>query len=161
MVTLAKNLELVKAQAKDLGKQAPRSAYSTEVAGILLLARVIDKCRAQLVGLSPNKDLYEYGAPADRGFFKHFQLDLHAFEAYVATGADDTAIGEWVVAQGQQTDAESIAVYNNGWKSRLLSDLPAASQAYIAKNLQRLNQPEKTDRLRFLIDVLDAKDGRF
>jgi hypothetical protein len=39
--------------------------------------------------------------------------------------------------------------------------LAPASQAHIEKLLKQANIPEKTDRLRYLIDVLDAKDGRF
>ncbi len=161
MTTATQDLAKVKSLAKDLGKEAPRSPYSREIAGILLLARVVDKARAQLVGLIPNKDIYEYGAPADRSLFKQFSLDAQALEAYIATGASDAEIGEWVLANGENTDAESIAVYNNGWKSKRLADLAPASQAHIEKLLKQANLLEKTDRLRYLIDVLDAKDGRF
>ena len=161
MSTATQDLKKVKALAKDLGKEAPRSPYSSEIAGIILLARVVDKCRSQLVDLIPNKDMYEYGAPADRSLFKQFSLDAQTLEAYIATGASDSEIGEWVLAHAEKTDAESIAVFNNEWKSKRLSDLAPASQAHIEKLLKQANLPEKTDRLRYLIDVLDAKDGRF
>jgi hypothetical protein len=161
MSTATQDLNKVKSLAKDLAKETPRSPYSSEIAGIILLARVVDKCRSQLSGLIPNKNVYEYGAPADRSLFKQFALDAQALEAFIATGASDAEIGEWVIANGQNTDAESIAVFNNGWKSKRLSDLAPASQAHIEKLLKQANIPEKTDRLRYLIDVLDAKDGRF
>ena len=89
MSTATQDLNKVKSLAKDLAKETPRSPYSSEIAGIILLARVVDKCRSQLSGLIPNKDVYEYGAPADRSLFKQFALDAQALEAFIATGASD------------------------------------------------------------------------
>ena len=161
MSTATQDLNKVKTLAKDLGKEAPRSPYNIEIADVMLLARVVDKCRSQLVGLIPDLNVYEYGATADQSLFKQFALDQQALEAYIATGASDAEIGEWFLAHGENTDAESIAVFNNGWKSKRLSDLAPRAQAYIASVLKQFNAPEKTNRLRYLADVLDAKDGRF
>jgi hypothetical protein len=160
-MSVVASLDKVKAQAKDLSQEPPRSAYSTEVAGIVLMARILDKCRSQLVGLSPNPDMYEFRAPADRGVFQHFNLDFDAFEAFVATGASDAEVSQWILEHASHADETSIAVYNNEWKSKRLSDLPAEIQLVLSQKLAMANQPERTARLRYLIDVLDFKDSMF
>src|SRR5204863_5584307 len=89
-----KNLEKVKLLARDLrnGKQFPRSPRQT-LAGYVLAARAVDKCRAVLVGLEGE---YHSNCPLDQRWLKFAEIDYDDFRAFVATGATDEEIAAWI-----------------------------------------------------------------
>jgi hypothetical protein len=87
-----KNLEAVKKLAKDLRKEEPRSA-DEELAGFPLAARCLDKCRATLLGIQGD---YSYGCPMDRRFLSEAGLGAEEFKVFVATGASDSDVAEWI-----------------------------------------------------------------
>jgi uncharacterized protein DUF5069 len=80
-----KNLEKVKLLARDLrgGKQFPRSPRAT-LAGYVLAARAVDKCRAVLVGWEGE---YHSNCPVDQRWLKFAEIDYDDFRSFVATGA--------------------------------------------------------------------------
>ena len=84
--------ERVKELARDLRTQEPRSAYE-ELGGEQSAARALDKCRATLVGLNGD---YVFGCPLDQHFFHETGIDQNAFRDFVATGATDEEVGEWI-----------------------------------------------------------------
>ncbi len=86
------NLDKVKHLAKDLRKEEPRSAYE-ELAGYAMAARCLDKCRATLVGWQGD---YTYACPLDRQFLDEAGLDPNEFKNFVATGASDREVAEWI-----------------------------------------------------------------
>ncbi len=85
-----KNLEKVKLLARDLreAKQFPRSPRQT-LAGYVLAARAVDKCRAVLVGLEGE---YHSNCPLDQRWLKFAEIDYDDFRSFVATGATDDEI---------------------------------------------------------------------
>ena len=88
------NLENVKLLARDLrdDKQYPRSPRDT-LAGYVLAARAVDKCRAVLVGWQGE---YHSNCPLDQRWLKFAAIDYEAFRFFVATGATDDEIATWV-----------------------------------------------------------------
>ncbi len=86
------DLEKVKQLARDLRKEEPRSAEE-ELAGYALAARCLDKCRASLVGWEGD---YVYGCPMDRQFLEAAGIEANQLKKFVATGASDGAVAEWI-----------------------------------------------------------------
>jgi hypothetical protein len=84
------NLNRVKELAKDLRHREPRPS-SEELAGEPHGARVLDKCRAALVGWNG-----EFGCPMDQHFFAETGIEREAFKDFVATGANDLEVEEWI-----------------------------------------------------------------
>src|ERR1700751_3456273 len=88
--TMDQNLEKVKLLARDLrnGKQFPRSPRQT-LAGYVLAARAVDKCRAVLVGWEGE---YHSNCPLDQRWLKFTEIDYDDFRAFGGTGATDDEI---------------------------------------------------------------------
>ena len=86
------NAEKLKGLAKDLRQQEPRPA-SQELAGYPMAARALDKCRATLLGWQGE---FNYGCPMDREFLREAGLDVNGFKDFVATGASDDEVEQWI-----------------------------------------------------------------
>ena len=86
------NVEKVKQLAKDLRQEEPRPAYE-RLAGFEIAARCLDKCRASLVGWQGD---YKFGCPMDQMFFQESGVDQNEFRDYVASGASDREVEEWI-----------------------------------------------------------------
>ena len=91
---MKENLEKVKLLTRDLrdGKAFPRSPRET-LAGYVLAARALDKCRAVVVGWQGE---YHSNCPLDQIWLKFAEIDYDAFRAFVATGATDDEVATWV-----------------------------------------------------------------
>lgn len=86
------NEETLKLLAKDLRKEDPRDA-SERLAGYSMAARCLDKCRASLLGWQGD---FTYGCPMDRQFLDEAGLGANEFRDFVATGASDEEVTEWI-----------------------------------------------------------------
>ncbi len=86
------NFEALELLAKDLRKQEPRHV-SEELAGFPMAARCLDKCRASLLGWEGD---FTYGCPMDLKFLSDAGLDVNEFRDYVATGASDEEVSQWI-----------------------------------------------------------------
>ena len=89
---MTKNLEAVRALAKDLRKVSPRNA-AHELGGFPGAARCIDKCRATLVGWQGD---YLYGCPMDQKFLGSAGIGANEFRVFIATGATDDDAVRWI-----------------------------------------------------------------
>ena len=87
-----RNLEKVKELARDLRREEPRSSYE-ELGGDPHAARTLDKARATLAGMNGE---FQFGCPMDQHFFEETGINMQEFEGYVATGASDEDVGEWI-----------------------------------------------------------------
>ncbi len=94
--------------AKDLSTEAPRSPYD-RLGGYDILARAIDKCRADLAGTIGE---YHTNCPLDRHLFDWKGTDYDTFRALVASGADDEAVAKFVNETGTPKSAEEISEWN-------------------------------------------------
>ena len=94
-----KDLDPVRRLARDLRKEAPR-APEEELGGFPEAARCIDKCRATLVGWQGE---YVYGCPLDQRFLSAAGIGANELKAFVATGASDEEIANWIVQHTHST----------------------------------------------------------
>ena len=91
---------------KDLSKEAPRSPH-LRLGGLVILARAIDKCRAEIAGVSGG---YEFDCPLDNMLFGWKGIKGADFKKFLATGATDEEVIEWVKKNGLlKTEVEIIA----------------------------------------------------
>ena len=93
------NHEALHLLAKDLRKQDPRPAEQ-ELGGYRKAARCLDKCRASLLGWQGD---FTYGCPMDREFLDEAGLEVQEFKNFVATGASDEEVAQWIEEHAQVT----------------------------------------------------------
>lgn len=136
---MKEDLEKVKTLARDLrdSKEFPRSPRET-LAGYVLAARAVDKCRADLVG---QQGEYHSNCPLDQQWLKFTGIDYGAFRSFVATGATDEQVAEWVEKEAKQRWRTEIILWNNYMRDLRLSDLAPELQEfmedYIAASIPR------------------------
>ena len=94
-----KNVEALTQLARDLRREDPRSPEE-QLGGFELAARALDKCRASLLGWSGE---YQFNCPMDREFFAESGIDADEFRDYVATGASDEEVGNWIEEHAART----------------------------------------------------------
>src|SRR5215510_3865087 len=88
------NTERLRTLALNLNRTSPRSPYAS-LGNVFpaVAARLVDKCRAELVGQGGS---YEYKCPLDRHFFAAAGLEAEALREFIATGADDNEVAAWM-----------------------------------------------------------------
>src|SRR5260370_13865577 len=82
----------VKSLATDLSKDFPRSPRET-VAGYVIAARTLDKCRATLAGFAGE---YHFDCPLDNFFFSFSEISANEFKDFLSTGAFDEEVAKWI-----------------------------------------------------------------
>jgi hypothetical protein len=108
------NAEKLRALALDLNRTAPRSPRAALANFPAVAARLVDKCRAELVGWNGE---YHYNCPMDRKFFAVCGLDAQALREFIATGANDVEVAVWM-SQNAASTQEKIA----DWSRRFLAN---------------------------------------
>lgn len=103
-------LDAVRALARDLrdDKELPRKPRET-LAGYALAARAVDKCRATLVGWEGE---YFSNCPLDQRWLTFAGIDYEPFKSFVATGATDEQIAEWISTHAKKRPQPEIDVWN-------------------------------------------------
>src|SRR5918993_1452176 len=103
------NIEKVKTLVRDLrdDKESPRKPRET-LAGYALAARAVDKCRAALVGYEGE---YFSNCPLDQRWLTFAGIDYQAFRSFVATGATDEQIAEWICEQATKRPQSEIELW--------------------------------------------------
>ena len=140
--------------AKDLTKEFPRSPRET-IAGYVHAARMTDKCRAVLAGTAGE---YHYNCPLDRYLFDFTGIDAEAFKAFVATGADDAAIAEWITAHSRVKERGEVVAWNNKMRDMRLSEMPLPLQEFLEGYIPKFIPKGRPVRVWF--DVYDLEEGR-
>jgi hypothetical protein len=148
------NPEKLKLLAKDLTREYPRSPRET-LAGYVIAARMLDKCRAVLAGTNGE---YHFNCPLDRQFLDFTGLNADQFKDFVATGADDAAVADWITKHSKvQAEADRV-VWNNQLRYTRPCDMPPELQVflegYIPKHVPR-NRP-----VNVWFDVYDLEEQR-
>jgi hypothetical protein len=87
------NKERLQSLARDLRKTPPRSPRET-LGGFVIAARMLDKARADLLGIQGEYNFYPCGLGAY--FWKFTGLDEEKFKQFVATGATDAEVDAWI-----------------------------------------------------------------
>ena len=150
------DLEKVKLLAPDLRerKEFPRSPRAT-LAGYVLAARAVDKCRAVLVDLQGE---YHSNCPLDQRWLNFAEIDYHDFRSIVATGATDAEIAEWIEKNAKKRPRAEIVAWNNKERDLRLSDLPHELQEYMENYIQRYVPRNRVVYLWFV--VYDVEEQR-
>ncbi|MEP7153465.1 MAG: DUF5069 domain-containing protein [Nitrospira sp.] len=104
------NIEKVKTLARDLrdDKESPRKPRET-LAGYALAARAVDKCRAVLVGWEGD---YFSNCPLDQRWLTFAGIEYETFKSFVATGATDEQIAEWIGEHAKKRRQSEIDLWN-------------------------------------------------
>ncbi len=142
--------------APDLTRDYPRSPRAL-FAGYIIVGRMLDKCRAVLNGTEGE---YEYAIGMDRVFLDFTGLNADDFKAFVATGATDEEVADWIYANAKAHSPAEIAAWNFSLKCRRISELPPDRQAWVQAYLLANVKPELQERVIFNFDLLDAEEGR-
>ena len=141
-------------EAKDLTKDYPRSPRET-LAGYVIAARAVDKCRAVLAGTGGD---YHSGCPVDALFLDFAEIPYEKFRNFVATGATDTEIGEWIQKNAKSRPSIEIIRWNNDLRGKRISELPDGIQEYMEEYIPKFvprNRP-----VYVFFDVYDLEEER-
>jgi len=147
----------VKKLAPDLTKVFPHSPHAM-LAGYILAKRALDKCRAELAGTVGE---YHFDCPLDKMFFDFAGLKGANFRKFVATGADDAAVAQWIEKQATKRPRIKIIKWNNEWRYKRISELPAKLQEFMEDYIPKNVPPEVIHHIRYFFDIFDAEEKRF
>ena len=152
----AENLDKVKLLARDLrdGKQFPRSPRTT-LAGYVLAARALDKCRAELLDWHGG---YHSNCPLDQRWLNFAEIDYGAFRSLIATGATDDEIAKWIEKNAKKRPRAEIVVWNNKERDLRLSDLPHELQEFMENYIQQYVPRNRV--VYHWFDVYDLEEQR-
>jgi hypothetical protein len=106
--------EELRALAQNLNRTAPRSPRAALGNFPAVAARLVDKCRAELVGQSGS---YHYNCPMDRKFFAASGLNADALREFVATGVSDAEVAAWMTQNAAAPQSEITE-----WSRRFLAN---------------------------------------
>ena len=153
---MKENLEKVKLLARDLrdGKEFPRSPRDL-LAGYVLAARAVDKCRAVLAGTQGE---YHSNCPVDQIWLKFTEIDYNAFKSFLATGAPDDEIAVWIGEHAKKRSRIEIIAWNNKQRDLRLSDLSPALQEYMEDYIQQFVPRNRV--VYHWFDVYDLEEER-
>ena len=153
---MKEDIERVKLLAPDLrdGKQYPRSPRET-LAGYVLAARALDKCRAVLAGTQGE---YHSNCPLDKRWLKFAEIEYDEFKAFVATGATDDEVAAWITDHARKRPRTEIISWNNRERDLRLSDLPPETQEYLEDYIPKF-VPRNRPVYRWF-DVYDLEEER-
>lgn len=139
-------------QAFDLTQRPPRSAR-TRLGGYVILPRLLDKCRATLVGKNGE---YHYNCPLDQHFFRFAGIDADALKAEVAKGLGDGALLEWIQAHSKTPRTPWEIQQWSDYHDRRGPDSDAETLNYFLGYLKKIS--ETREDIRSWSDLLDLDD---
>jgi hypothetical protein len=140
--------------ARDLRKTFPRSPRTT-LGGFVIAARMLDKARADILGINGEYNFYPCGLGAF--FWKFTGLDPQKFKEFVATGATDAEVDQWGRTNATVQDKAKIIKWNNEMIGLRICDLPASVQEYFEEYIPQFCKPPS--KVKFFFDVYDVEEG--
>ncbi len=147
----------VKKLAPDLTKGFPHSPHAM-LGGYILAKRALDKCRAELAGTIGE---YHFDCPLDNMFLGFAELKGSDLRDFVATGADDEAVGQWIEKHAKQRPRIEIIKWNNDLRYKRISELPDKLQEFMEEYIPQNVPPEVIHHIRYFFDIFDAEEKRF
>lgn len=146
--------EQLKPLAKDLTKDYPRSPRET-LAGYVIAARMLDKCRAVLAGTAGE---YHFDCPLDNQFLGFTGINAGQFKAFVVTGASDEEVAAWIEEHSKIKDAAQVVAWNNKLRATRPCDMPIELQQFLEGYIP--NVVPKNRPVYVWFDVYDLEEGR-
>jgi hypothetical protein len=148
--------ENVKKLAPDLTRGFPRSPHAL-IGGYVLAARCLDKCRAVLAGTAGE---YHFDCPLDNMFLGFAGIKGSDLRDFVATGADDNAVGEWITAHATKRPKVEIVKWNNDLRYKRISELPDQLQEFFEDYIPANVPASVIHHLRYFFDIYDLEEKR-
>lgn len=143
-----KNLSL------DLSTDYPRSPREM-LGGYVVAARALDKCRATINGTAGD---YHFDCPLDKLFFGFTGISVAGFKSYVATGATDAEVADWIVANARSRPLSEVIQWNNDLRGRRIADMPAELQEFLEGYIPEFIPKNRPVYVWF--DVYDIEEKR-
>jgi hypothetical protein len=140
--------------ALDLTTQFPRSPREV-LAGYVVAARMLDKCRAVIAGTNGE---YHFDCPLDNMFLSFVEISADGFREFVATGADDAAIADWILSNARSRSPQEMVQWNNDMRDKRISEMPIELQQFLEGYIPQNIPAGKIVRVWF--DVYDIEEGR-
>ncbi len=153
-VAMSNQNTTVKLPAKDLTTEFPRSPREM-LGGYVVAVRALDKCRAVLAETNGE---YHFNCPLDNTFFEFTGISGDDFKEFVATGADDDAVGKWIQENSKVQDKRETIAWNNKMRDLRLVDMPIELQEFLEGYIPQYIPSNKIVRVWF--DVYDIEEGR-
>ncbi|MGB6221807.1 DUF5069 domain-containing protein [Haloferula sp.] len=145
----------LKSLAPDLTSGAfPRSPRET-LGGYVVAARTLDKCRAVLAGTNGE---YHFDCPLDNFFLNFAGITAEDFKNFVATGADDEAVGAWIEKNAKSHEKREIIQWNNDMRGKRICEMPIELQEFLEGYIPEFIPANKIVYCWF--DVYDIEEGR-
>ncbi len=150
------NKDRLELLAKDLTREYPRSPR-TLLGRYVIAARCLDKCRAELIGKNGE---YAYWPCALAGrFFDFTGISPEEFKGFVATGATDDEVADWLNSKSQVKDRMEVIRWNNRMRDMRISELPDTAQEHLEEYIQE-NIPKHRPAYVWF-DIFDLEEQRF
>ncbi len=139
--------------APDLSQQPPRSP-SVRIRDYAILARVIDKCRAQIAGTLGE---YHYNCPLDNILFNFKGVIAEEFKREVRRATGDEEIGLWLDERGLAKTPEEIKAWSDSIEAySMISHPDPEKRRHFITDCKRLGlDPHQTT----LFEWLEADDA--
>jgi hypothetical protein len=147
----------VKKLAPDLTKGFPHSPHAM-LGGYVLAKRSVDKCRAGLAGTIGE---YHFDCPLDNIFLGFAGLKGSDLREFVATGADDEAVGKWIEKHATKRPRIEIIKWNNSLRYKRISEIPDEMQEFMEDYIPKNVPPAVIHHIRYFFDIFDAEEKRF
>lgn len=121
----------------------------------MIAARCLDKCRAVIAETAGE---YHSGCPLDQVWLDFTGIKYKAFRKFVATGADDQAVSDWVAAKAKQKKRSEVIAWNNRMRDKSISKMPLKLQVFLEDYIPQNLPTDKQVRVWF--DVYDIEEKR-
>lgn len=138
--------------APDLTQRPPRS-MRVRLGGYALLPRLLDKCRASLVGKQGD---YHYDCPLDKHFFRFAGIEAEALKNEVAKGLGDFEILQWIQGAAKHPRSPWEIQQWSAYHDQRPPDSDAETREYFASYLDRLSLVRED--IHSWADLLDLDD---
>ena len=139
----------------DLTKEFPRSPRDISIAGYVVTARCVDKCRAVLAETNGE---YHSSCPLDEVWLNFAGIKYSAFKKFIATGADDEAVSKWITKKAKQKSHGAVVKWNNKMRDTQISSMPMKLQKFLEDYIPA-NLPENKPPYVWF-DIYDIEEKR-
>lgn len=132
----------------------PRSPREV-LAGYVVAARTLDKCRAMLAGTLGE---YHFDCPLDNFFLSFTGISADDFREFVATGADDGAVAEWIGQKAKSRERREIIQWNNDMRYKRICEMPIELQEFLEGYIPEVIPAGRV--VNYWFDVYDIEEDR-
>lgn len=144
----------LKLPAKHLAKEYPLSPRET-LAGYVIAAPMLDKCRAVLVGTNGE---YHFNCALDRQLLDFTGINADQFKDFVDTGATDAEVADWITKHSKVPSEVDRVVWNNKMRCTRLCDLSPEARVFLEGYIQKFVPRNRPVHVWF--DVYDLEEER-